>query len=257
MCATPSTAAILSKYEIGKGWVKLTLLETTIRSVSAAPALCSKTSCTLASTPYNTKAMAITKSIRTNRKRLFNRFFRARVRSCMACLPDKLSFVQLQDAFCVGRRRRIVRDHDDRLAHLPVQQLEDLQDLVSRSPIEIPGRLVAQQDIRVGHQGARNGNTLLLAAGQLLRVMAGTMAEADDVHGGFDISLAFPGRQLRQQKRQFDVLGGVQHRDQVVRLKNEPDVPRPPARQIALAEPVQLFLSEEQLAACRLIDAAQ
>jgi hypothetical protein len=42
-----------------------------------------------------------------------------------------------------------VGHHHDRLAVLAVERLQEVQDLVARLPVEIAGRLVAQQQ-RVG-----------------------------------------------------------------------------------------------------------
>ena len=59
-----------------------------------------------------------------------------------------------------------------------VQQLEDL---VARLAIEVAGRLVAQQQRRVGDDGAGDADALFLAARELARVVIGPVAEPDDV----------------------------------------------------------------------------
>ena len=57
---------------------------------------------------------------------------------------------------------RIVRDHHDRLAVVPVERLQQGQDLVARFAIEVAGRLVAQQQRRVGDNRAGDADALLL-----------------------------------------------------------------------------------------------
>ena len=47
--------------------------------------------------------------------------------------------------------------------------------------VERAGRLVAQQDVRPLGDGARDGDALLLAAGQLRREVVQAVAEADQV----------------------------------------------------------------------------
>ena len=93
--------------------------------------------------------------------------------------------------------------------------------------VEVAGRLVGDEDGRVGDDGARDGDALLLAAGELPRVVVHAVVEADDV--------AAPSRRaraarffesLREQQRQLDVLERGEHRDQVVHLEDEADVAR-------------------------------
>ena len=77
-------------------------------------------------------------------------------------------------------RVRVVRHHDDRLAVVAVERLQQVENLVAGLAIEIARRLVAQQQRRVGHDGARDADALLLAAGQLPRIVLGALGEADD-----------------------------------------------------------------------------
>ncbi len=130
---------------------------------------------------------------------------------------------------------RIVRDHDDGLAVLAVERLEQVEDLVAGLAIEIARRLVAQQQRRIGDDGARDADALLLAARQLPRIVFGAVREADDLQRDRDALAALGLRQLRQEQRQLDVALGGQHRQQVVELKDEADVLRAPARQPAAA----------------------
>ena len=75
------------------------------------------------------------------------------------------------DARRARRGVRVVRDHDDRLAVLAVERLQQVEDLVARLAVEVAGRLVAEQQRRVGDDGARDADALLLAAGELARVV--------------------------------------------------------------------------------------
>src|SRR5262245_40124474 len=47
--------------------------------------------------------------------------------------------------------------------------------------------------------------------------------------------------QMSEQKRQFDVALGGQHRQEVIKLKHQPDVPRSPGGQAPVGHPVDLF----------------
>ena len=79
----------------------------------------------------------------------------------------KLALVQMHRARRAGRGVRIVRDHDDGLAVLAVERLEQAEDFVAGLAVEIAGRLVAEQQRRIGDDGARDADALLFAAGKL------------------------------------------------------------------------------------------
>ena len=62
---------------------------------------------------------------------------------------------------------RIMGHHDDGLAELSMQRLKQRQDLIGRRSVEIAGRLIADQQARIGNQRPRDGDPLLLATGEL------------------------------------------------------------------------------------------
>ena len=73
----------------------------------------------------------------------------------------------MQRALGVLRRLRIVRDHDDRLLELAVEPLQQIERLLRVLRVEVTGRLVGDDDGRVGDDGTRDRDALLLAAGEL------------------------------------------------------------------------------------------
>jgi len=58
-------------------------------------------------------------------------------------LGFELSLVQVQDVLGPCGGMRIVRDHDDGLALLLVQRLQQVQDLIAGLAVEVAGGLVA------------------------------------------------------------------------------------------------------------------
>jgi hypothetical protein len=56
---------------------------------------------------------------------------------------------------------------------------QQVDDLLAGGGIEIAGRLVGEDQFGTRRGGARDGNTLLLAAGKLGGVVPGAVAEAD------------------------------------------------------------------------------
>ena len=139
---------------------------------------------------------------------------------------DEHALVEMQRPLRAGGRMRIVRHHHDRLAVLAVERLEQVEDLVAGLAIEIARRLVAEQQRRIGDDRARDADALLLAAGELPRIVIHRAREADDAQRHLHALAAVCLRQLRQQQRQLDVARGGQHRQQVVELEDEADVPR-------------------------------
>ena len=72
----------------------------------------------------------------------------------------------LQVPLRVGARGgpRIVRHHHDRLAEFLVERLHQVENLFRALAVEVTSRLVGHQHRRVGHDGARDGDTLFLSA---------------------------------------------------------------------------------------------
>ena len=83
-----------------------------------------------------------------------------------------------------------MRDHNNGLAMLAIQPLQQVQDLVARLAVKVARRFVAEQQCRVGDDPARNAHALLLAAGQLARIMFRALREANDRQRGRDMPFA-------------------------------------------------------------------
>ena len=66
----------------------------------------------------------------------------------------------------IGRGFEIVRDHQDGLTQAVVQVAQDRQNGARIFAVEISGRLVGQKNRGMIHDGAGDGDALLLAAGK-------------------------------------------------------------------------------------------
>ena len=77
--------------------------------------------------------------------------------------------------------RRLVGDHDDRLAELVRRPAHEREQLGRRLGVELAGGLVGEDDVGAGGQRPRRGDPLLLAAGELGRPMAQPVAEVERV----------------------------------------------------------------------------
>ena len=69
---------------------------------------------------------------------------------------------------CAGAAGKldVLFDEDDRQAALAVEAQDDLLDLLDDRWLDAFGRLIEQQHFRLGGERARDGELLLLAAGQ-------------------------------------------------------------------------------------------
>ena len=95
--------------------------------------------------------------------------------------------------------QRIVGDHQDGLAELGVELAEQGQDVVRALAVEVAGGLVRHDDLRVVHDGARDGHALLLTTRELARVVAHALFETDHAQGRLGALLALLGAQLGEQ----------------------------------------------------------
>ena len=136
------------------------------------------------------------------------------------------------------------------------QLLQQGQDLVRAVAVEVAGGLVAEQERRVGHDGAGDGHALLLAAGELARLVLRAVGDAHDAERGLDAALALGPRERGQQQRQLHVAEGGEHRDQVVHLEDEPDVARPPGGELRAAQPADLVPGHGDAARAGDVEAA-
>ncbi|KAG1081628.1 hypothetical protein G6F40_015417 [Rhizopus arrhizus] len=147
-------------------------------------------------------------------------------------------------------------DHDDGLAVLAVELLQQAQDLFGGLAVEVAGGFVADQEGGVGDDRAGNRHALLLAAGQFIRAVAAAVGQADQGQRDLRIALALRGVEVGQQQRQLDVLLRGQHRHQVVELEHEADVVAAPGRQLAAAHLVDALAFDADLAAAGVVQAA-
>jgi hypothetical protein len=154
------------------------------------------------------------------------------------------------------RRLGVVSDHQDRLLQLARQLLEQVQDLVRAAAVEVSRRLVAEQERRVGHDGAGDGDALLLPARQLPRLVRRAVGDPDDVERGLHPLLALRPGQRGEQQRQLHVAERRENGDEVVHLEDEPHVAGAPRGELGAAQAADLVTSHGDAARSRDVKAA-
>ena len=89
----------------------------------------------------------------------------------------------------------VVRDEDVGQAELPLEVLEEIEDLRLHGDVERRDRLVAEDELRVHRERARDADPLPLAARELVREAIEVLGvEADDLEELLDAPLALGGR---------------------------------------------------------------
>ncbi len=76
----------------------------------------------------------------------------------------------------MARRVRIVGDHHDRLSELLDRTLQEVEELARRATVEVSGRFVGEDDLRSSRQRSSDCHPLLLAPGELSRVVVEAMS---------------------------------------------------------------------------------
>lgn len=113
----------------------------------------------------------------------------------------------------------IVSDQDQRRAAFLVQIEQQVADALAGVAVEVAGRLVGEQHVRLGGEGAGDGYPLLFATGELARRMVQALPEPDALEQ-FGRSLAGIPAAIQLQG-QHHVLQGIEAVEQLERLEDE------------------------------------
>ena len=114
-------------------------------------------------------------------------------------------------------------DNDDRVP-LRFQLVQDRHHLFAGMAVQRAGRLIGEDHSPTVHQGAGNTDPLLLAAGQLRRLIVGAIAKPQARQQLMSARQARPPFTAGIHRRHFDVLRGGQMRQQVIALKDKTKV---------------------------------
>ena len=106
---------------------------------------------------------------------------------------------------------------------LAPQLLEEPDDLISGVLVEVACRLVGQDHGRILDQGARNRDSLLLAAGKLRGQMLQPIAKSDALECLRGLVAARGRPEVKWHKSRLDVLLRAEGGYQVERLEDEAD----------------------------------
>src|SRR5216683_768699 len=116
-----------------------------------------------------------------------------------------------------------MRDLDNRRARV-IQSLEELHDLIALRGMQIPRRLVRENQLRTKNYRPRHAHKLLLSTGKLVREEVFLADNVEAIERVANEADAFLVRHVLVGKWYFEVFEDRQIVDQVIALKNEPDV---------------------------------
>src|SRR6056297_772730 len=168
-------------------------------------------------------------------------------------LVDDATVSEEDDAVGVRRGDRVVGDHHDRLAEAVDRITQEGQDLAAGAAVEIAGRFVPEDDVRLAHQGSCDGHPLLLTAGEFGRPVAETTAQADG--GDHLVEPRTVGLLAGEIEREEDVLCCGQGRHQVERLEDEADLLAAQAGELAVGQRGEVDTTDRDAAGRERVEA--
>ena len=131
---------------------------------------------------------------------------------------------------------RIVRDQKDGGAG-GVELADELDDRCAGSAVEVPGRFVGENDRRMPDEGPGDRNPLPLPSGDLGGLEFRALGEADPFERLIRAPVPLGGGDAGVEQPVGDVLPHRGRFGQEELLEDEPDLPRPQQRQLAVAQP--------------------
>lgn len=148
-------------------------------------------------------------------------------------------------------------DEDQGGTVFAIKREQQIGNFVPGLAIEVAGGLIGEQEGRATVKGPGQRHPLLFTAGELRRQVVQAFAKPQLLkqRAGIALTLAVAG--TAQQRRQLDVLQGVERRDQHKRLKNEANVLRPQRRPRLLIHPMQRFAQHRDFPAAAIVQASE
>src|SRR5438477_1687436 len=133
---------------------------------------------------------------------------------------------------------------------------QELDDFPGGRRVEVPGRFIGQEDLRIVHERPRDRDSLLLAARKLIGKLVLFSFEADDAEHLFDLWLEVPQRAFSDAQGEGDILEDGEIGEQLEILKDHADL-APQERQMTALQAAEVLTLDMDLAGRDLLLADQ
>ena len=136
---------------------------------------------------------------------------------------------------------------------LLVEREQQVGNAVAGLAVEVAGRFIGKQQLRLTVKGAGQGHPLLLAAGELSRKVVQALAQPQLLQESLCLAAALAIAFAAQQRGQLNVFQRVERRYQHKGLKNEADVAGAQRRPRLFVQLVQRLPEQVNLAAASVV----
>ena len=167
----------------------------------------------------------------------------------------KLSILHSQYAICNGRSFQTMSHKENGFALFLLEASQNLQDLTSRGGIEIPGRLIGQNDLRIIDQGPTDGHPLHLSSGKFMGSMVPPIKKAHLPEQLINVRLNGIGTFLQMVGKTNVLLNG-QDWKKIKKLEDNTDFVPPKEGETPVVHPCDVLTLDDDLALIRRIKAS-
>ena len=176
-------------------------------------------------------------------------------RAAHGVVADDPSVAQADHAVGGGRCVLVVGDHDDGLTEVVAHAGQRLQEGRGRGGVEGPGGLVGEDDLGAADESAGDGDSLLLAAGELSGAVGEAVADAQGCDDG--VMPVRVGGAVGQAGGQEDVLLRGEGGQEVEGLEDEAELVAAHGGQLLVVHAGQIAAGDEDVPGCGGVQAGQ
>ena len=148
-----------------------------------------------------------------------------------------------------------MRDHDEGVVVALGHGLDEGEDLLARAAVQVAGRLVREDDLRVGDQRPGNADALLLAAAHLGGLVVDVLGQAEVLEHLQRRGLALAHADPAIDQGHGHVLQRGHGGEEVELLEDEADVPQAEIHQLFFVHLLQVLPRDDDRAAGGLFQA--
>src|ERR1043165_1171689 len=149
-----------------------------------------------------------------------------------------------------------VRGEDERRPRLAIELFEKVEDVRGRVLVEVRGRLVGEDELRLGDHGPGDGDALPLPARELVGALLRLRRESDVIEPAAHARVARAAAGVLQQQRVLDVLVRGEDGDEVEGLEDVAEAIAARGGEAVQRDGGDVDTVDDDAAAARLVDAA-